>query len=147
MATFRLLQRLIPGLLPFLFIVILEAQENSDPLPPPVEFKISRVEILFEGPQTVSQAYILANIHLAKDGVFTDTRLDQSIRALYRTGLFEYIEASVDKTGEKEVAVSLKVRAKFRILEILFRGTKRSRPPDLLTRWRLYPVSFLTNWP
>ncbi|MDE0820901.1 MAG: hypothetical protein OSA95_07255, partial [Opitutales bacterium] len=125
MDTFRLLQRLIPTILPFLLILVLEAQDNLAPVPAPVELKISRVDILYEGPQSVSQAYIRANIHLAKDGVFTDTRLDQSIRSLYRTGLFEYVEASVEKTGEKEIAVSLKVRPKFRILEILFRGNEK----------------------
>ena len=101
MDTFRLLHRLIPTILPFLLVLVLEAQDNPAPVPAPVELKISRVDILYEGPQSVSQAYILANIHLAKDGVFTDTRLDQSIRSLYRTGLFEYVEASCRKNGRK----------------------------------------------
>ena len=123
MDIFRLLQRI---LILFFLISALRGQDNPQPIPAPVELKISRVDILYEGPQSVSQAYILANIHLAQDGVFTDTRLDQSIRALYRTGLFEYVEASVEKTGQKEIAVSLKVRPKFRILEILFRGDRKS---------------------
>jgi outer membrane protein insertion porin family len=143
MDTFRLLQRLISIILPSLLILVLDAQDNPTPIPTPVELKISRVDILYEGPQSVSQAYILANIHLAQDGVFTDTRLDQSIRSLYRTGLFEYVEASVEKTGEKEIAVSFKVRPKFRILEILFRGNEKIKTSRLINEVEALPGKFL----
>ncbi|MBT3469364.1 MAG: outer membrane protein assembly factor BamA, partial [Opitutae bacterium] len=140
MDIFRLLQRI---LILFFLISALRGQDNPPPIPAPVELKISRVDILYEGPQSVSQAYILANIHLAQDGVFTDTRLDQSIRALYRTGLFEYVEASVEKTGQKEIAVSLKVRPKFRILEILFRGNEKIKTSRLINDVEALPGKFL----
>ncbi len=123
----------------------LSAQDTPVPVVPATELNISGVKIIFDGPQTVSEAYILGNIHVSKGGMFTNARLDQSIRSLYKTGLFEHVEATVDKTSKTEIAVNLKVRAKHRIREVLFRGNEKLKTTRLLGEVESLPGKFLDN--
>ena len=129
-------------LLPLLLSSFSLAQEPAAP-PVPAEIKVSRVDIQCEGPQSVSVAYILANVHIAKGGPFSSARLDQSIRSLYATGLFEFVEAAVEKTSETEVAVKFKVRPKFKIREILFRGNEKLKTSRLINEVAALPGKFL----
>ena len=120
------------------------AQEPPLGAPPAVkEATVKDIVITFEGAQSVSHAYILANIHVSKAGPFSDPRLDQSIRSLYGTGLFEYVEASTEKASETEVTVTFKVRPKLKIREILFRGNEKLKTSRLIQEVEAVPGRLL----
>ena len=109
----------------------------------PTEATIASVEIAFDGAQSVSKAYILSNVHVAKGGIFSDARLDQSIRSLYATGLFEFVEATVDEASATHVVVNFKVRPKLRIRDILFRGNEKLKTSRLIEEVEALPGKFL----
>ena len=93
------------GFLLLLQCSVSNGQEPSVESPVTKETLVKDIEIAFDGAQSISKAYILANVHVSKSGPFSNASLDQSIRSLYSTGLFEFVEASAPKVSETEVIV------------------------------------------
>ena len=131
------------GFLLLLQCSVSNGQEPSVEFPVSKETLVKDIEIAYDGVQSISKAYILANVHVSKSGPFSDARLDQSIRSLYSTGLFEFVEASAPKVSETEVIVKFKVRPKHKIREILFRGNENLKTSRLIQEVEAVPGKLL----
>ena len=131
------------GFLLLLQCSVSNGQEPSVESPVTKETLVKDIEIAFDGVQSISKAYILANVHVSKSGPFSNARLDQSIRSLYSTGLFEFVEASAPKVSETEVIVKFNVRAKHKIREILFRGNENLKTSRLIQEVEAVPGKLL----
>ena len=56
---------------------------------------INRIITEFDGFRSTSDQYVLGNVQLRPGMNYNPALLDQSIRALYSTGYFEFVEARV----------------------------------------------------
>lgn len=93
---------------------ILSAQSN---LANPV---VAQVRIEFKEFQSVSEELVLSNIQLRAGMNYNAALIDQSIRTLYGTGLFEFVEVRVEDTDKNSVNVVFEVISKYTISEFLF---------------------------
>lgn len=86
--------------------------------------EINRVIPAFEGFRAVSDQYILGNIQLRPGMDYNPTLVDQSIRALYGTGQFEFVEVRVEPADEDQVDVYFDFVSKYSIERIRFVGNR-----------------------
>jgi len=116
----------LPSIFPILLLLSglfavsgLPAQELESPT------VVKEVRVLYDGFPSVSEALIRGNIQVQKNALFQQAAVDRSIRSLYRTDFFEFITADVDEVGGDEVVVTFRVKAKYRIERIEFRGNDK----------------------
>lgn len=83
---------------------------------------VDSIVLRFEGPQTVSDENILAHIRLREGQPYSQALVDQSIRALYATGNFEFIEVRRQTLAGGGIRVEFVVVPKYRISGIRFLG-------------------------
>ncbi|MGF1531004.1 MAG: outer membrane protein assembly factor BamA [Puniceicoccaceae bacterium] len=92
---------------------------------------IEAVEIRYDGYRNVSEPYIRGNIQVSEGQFYDQAVVDQSIRSLYRTGLFDLISVSLEELGEDQLKVIFNVRPKYRIASISFEGNDSYRSARL----------------
>ena len=98
----------------------LTAQQRSvETLP-----EVNKIRILFQGFQSVSEEYVLGNIQLRPGMDYNSTVVDQSIRALYNTNQFEFVEVQVENAIGDKVDVIFKVVPKYTIGSLQFNGNQ-----------------------
>lgn len=85
---------------------------------------VQSIEILFEGFENVSLESIYAHIRLREGQPYRQTLVDQSIRALYATGNFDFIEVRRQTLPNGNLRVAFVVVPKFRISSIRFDGNE-----------------------
>jgi outer membrane protein insertion porin family len=83
---------------------------------------INRIVPEFDGFRAVSDQYIFGNIQLRPGMDYNPTLVDQSIRALYGTGQFEFVEVRVEPAADDEVDVIFQFVSKYTIERIRFVG-------------------------
>lgn len=83
---------------------------------------INRIVPEFAGFRSVSDQYINGNIQLRPGMNYNPALLDQSIRTLYGTGYFEFVEVRVEKTEDETVDVIFELVSKYTIERIRFVG-------------------------
>ena len=101
----------------FFSAVTLNAQPAPETYP-----EIQEIRIEFDGFQSVSDQYVFSNIQLREGMDYNPALVDQSIRALYNTGYFEYVELNVDEAGEGMIDVVINVIPKYTIGNIVYNG-------------------------
>ena len=101
-----------------------QSEPESEPL-------VGEVEVIFEGVKTVSVQNIMAHIRLRKGEPFSQNLVDQSIRALYQTGNFEFIEVRRQQLPDERISVAFIVVPKYRISQIIYEGNKGEDDSDL----------------
>ncbi|MEM0966946.1 MAG: outer membrane protein assembly factor BamA [Verrucomicrobiota bacterium] len=125
-------QRLSPLLLLFVLFAVsglgssLLGQEPESPL------TVREVRVRYDGFPSVSEALIRGNIQVQRNTLFEQVVVDRSIRSLYQTGFFEFIAADVDEVGNDEVVVTFRVKPKYRIESITFRGNEKIKTSRLM---------------
>lgn len=90
------------------------------------------VGVEFDGFKNVSEQYIRGNIQVRLDQPFNQRQVDQSIRSLYQTGLFEFIEVGTEEISRQEIRLIFKVTPKYRANRIEFTGNRRATDRRLL---------------
>ena len=85
---------------------------------------IGTITIKFVGMANVSEQIVRANMSLREDTELDEALIDRDIRSLYRTGLFEFIEAKRESLPGNVVNLVLEVTPKFRVLGLKFEGNK-----------------------
>lgn len=100
----------------------LSAQETPAAEVPPT---IRKLIINFTGLSNVNEEVARANMSLREGEPYDPMMVDRDIRSLYRSSLFEYIEARIAQVGDKQVDVIFDIRPKFRISAIIFDGNER----------------------
>ena len=83
---------------------------------------INNVNVNVEGKQGVSKEAVYAHIRLRKGMKFDQRALDQSIRSIYSTGLYDFVDAkrSVDSAGNLDIDFT--VIPKYRVSQVAFSG-------------------------
>lgn len=99
----------------------LSAQEEEVPEPP----KINKLTINFTGLSNVNEEVARANMSIREGELYDPVAVDRDIRSLYRSNLFEFIEARIAPVGDNMIDVIFDIRPKFRISAILFEGNEK----------------------
>lgn len=95
---------------------------------------VERLEIQFEGVENVSREAVLAHIRLRVGQPYSQSLVDQSIRALYASGNFDFIEVRRQNLPSGNVAVYFIVVPKYRISSITFKGNENYSDSRLLDK-------------
>ena len=98
-------------------VTALSAQDLKETYP-----KINEVVIEFDGFKSVSEQFVFSNIQLRPGMNYNSVLVDQSIRTLYGTGRFEFVEVRVDKAEGDSVDVVFEVIPKYTIDRIGYSG-------------------------
>ncbi|MFT4901909.1 MAG: outer membrane protein insertion porin family [Lentimonas sp.] len=85
---------------------------------------VHTLQTQFDGFRSASDQFIFSNIQLRAGMNYNPALIDQSIRALYETGQFEFVEVEVLDAAEGEVDVRFKFVSKYKIDAILFSGNE-----------------------
>lgn len=88
-------------------------------------------EVRLVGNMRIKEDVILRHITTKPGMIFDPKRLNQDLRALYKTGYFENIEIKLDK-GAKGVIVVFDFRENPSLREVRFKGNKQVKSDDLL---------------
>lgn len=91
------------------------------PLPP----QVSRVEIKFVGPATVSEDLIRANIRIKPGDPFNQLAADNDVENLYATGFFYNIRVAQQRLTDGSLALTYVVQSKPILTEVRFSGNQR----------------------
>ncbi|GAB4269408.1 MAG: outer membrane protein assembly factor BamA [Opitutales bacterium] len=85
---------------------------------------VQSVDVSFRGTENISREAVMAHIKL-HDGVEYDQNLvDQSIRSLYQTGLYDFIEVKRDLLPGDKIALTFIVTPKYRVTSLTFQGNE-----------------------
>ena len=85
---------------------------------------INRINYKIEGPKSISEDAITAHVRLRKGMKFDQKSLDQSIRSLYQTGLYDVIDATRSMASNGQMDIDFLIVPKYRISQVVFKGNK-----------------------
>jgi outer membrane protein insertion porin family len=126
----------LPALLLFLLSVFAPAlaAQFADDGPAPV---VNEIQIDFGELKNVSREVVMAHMQLRKGGPFDQLLLDRSVRSLYDTGLFDFVQAEVNDLSPNLVNITLHLQSKYRIQEVTITGNKAYSRRKLLGKMEL----------
>jgi outer membrane protein insertion porin family len=84
--------------------------------------KVGTLDVKFIGTANVAEPVVRANMQVREGIDLDDTLIDQDIRSLYRTGLFEFIEVKRDVRPDRTVNLVFELTPKFRVLRVSYDG-------------------------
>jgi outer membrane protein insertion porin family len=93
--------------------------------------RIGTVSVKFVGTSTVSEDVVRANIQVRDGAELDDVTIDRDIRALYRTGLFEFIEVKREAVSDTVFNLLFEITPKFRVLAVRYEGNARIKSARL----------------
>lgn len=96
----------------------------------PFDVKVSRIDIKYVGPASVSENFIRAQIRLQPGSLYRPASIDEDIQNLYTTGLFYNIRVTEEVTPDG-IALAYIVQTKPRLTEIRFEGNERIKTKKL----------------
>jgi outer membrane protein insertion porin family len=88
-------------------------------------YKVGTVTIKFVGTASVNEQVVRANIQVRDGGDLDETMLDRDIRALYKTGLFEFIEIKREEVDAHTYNLVFEVTPKYRVFAVRWEGNKQ----------------------
>lgn len=100
---------------------------------------INRIVPEFNGFRSVSDEYIFASIQLRPGMNYNPALVDQSIRTLYNTGRFEFVEVRVDKASDEKVDVVFELVSKYTIEHIQYNGNESYSDSRLASKAEIEP--------
>jgi outer membrane protein insertion porin family len=86
--------------------------------------KIDRVDVKYVGPASVSEQFVRANIRIKAGDTYFPASTEDDIHALYATGQFYNIHATVDPADDGGVILTYHVQARLRLTDIKLEGNK-----------------------
>ena len=107
---------------------------------------INRIITEFDGFRSTSDQYVLGNVQLSPGMNYNPALLDQSIRALYSTGYFEFVEARVDKAQDQTIDVVFELVSKYTIERIRFLGNDKYTDSRLASKAEVETGSSLDEY-
>ena len=107
---------------------------------------INRIITEFDGFRSTSDQYVLGNVQLRPGMNYNPALLDQSIRALYSTGYFEFVEARVDKAQDQTIDVVFELVSKYTIERIRFLGNDKYTDSRLASKAEVETGSSLDEY-
>lgn len=94
--------------------------------------RVGSITVRFNGPATVSEQVVRANMQLQEGSALEDSLIDRDIRSLYRTGQFEFIEFKRGALVDGKVDLVVEITSKFRVSTLTFEGNKKVKAKRLL---------------
>jgi len=94
--------------------------------------RVGSIKIKFVGMANVSEQIVRANMALREDTDLDEALIDRDIRSLYKTQLFEFIEAKREQAAGNVVNLVFEVTPKFRVLAVKFDGPKAYKDRRLM---------------
>jgi outer membrane protein insertion porin family len=85
-------------------------------------YKVGTLTVKFIGAANVSEDVVRANMQVREGIDLDDTLIDQDIRSLYKTNLFEFIEVKRDVRPDRSVNLVFELTPKFRVLRVAYDG-------------------------
>lgn len=85
-------------------------------------YRVGTVTVRFVGTANINEQIVRANMQVRPGIELDETMIDHDIRALYRTGLFEFIEVKREVLPTRAINIVVEVTPKFRIQDIRFEG-------------------------
>jgi len=85
---------------------------------------INKLMIEFKGPRNVSDQAVLAHVRVREGEPYNLPLVDQSIRSLYQTNLYEFIEVQREPAPGDKINLRFVIIPKFKIQSILFSGNE-----------------------
>lgn len=126
------LQRVTSPLFAFIFLLVagvglVRAQDAAPGAgqAPPVAYKVGTITVKFIGTAIVNEQVVRANMQLREGGDYDGSMVDRDIRALYKTGLFEFIEVKQEAASDTVFNLVVEVTPKFRVLAVRYEGNKQ----------------------
>ncbi len=95
-------------------------------------YRVGTIKIKFVGMANVSEQIVRANMALREDTDLDEALIDRDIRSLYKTQLFEFIEAKREQAAGNVVNLVFEVTPKFRVLAVKFEGPKAYKDRRLM---------------
>jgi len=99
--------------------------------------KVNEVRVEFDGFQSVSEEFVFGNVQLRAGMDYNTALVDQSIRTLYGTGHFEFVEVKVETAEDGSVIVIFEVIPKYTIERIVYSGNKKYKNERLSSKGEL----------
>jgi outer membrane protein insertion porin family len=93
---------------------------------------IKDIQVDIQNVHSVGPEMVKAHIKLKQGEKYDPVLADQSIRSMYKTGLFDYIKVSVDSSQKEGLVVIFQVFPKYRISEVTIEGNKSIASKKLL---------------
>lgn len=94
--------------------------------------KVGTVTIKFVGTASVNEQVVRANMRVREGAELDEAMIDQDIRSLYRTGLFEFVQVERSEISPNNtVDFVFEVTPKFRVMAIYFDGNSRIKDGSL----------------
>jgi len=89
--------------------------------------KIHSINIILQGPRTVSESFIRQNLQVEEGAIFRESAIDKSIRNLMDSGTIQDVKVYLDPDAENDdkVALVFKVKTRSRVGEISFNGNDK----------------------
>lgn len=139
MKTFKFASLII-----FFFSVLINhtlfSQENIDDT-----FELGAVHVVYENFKTVDRAFVLSHIRLNEGSLYNRLLSDQSLRSLYNTNYFEFVDFRVaDVKGVAELSIHL--TAKYKLKQFEFSGNKEFSSERLLEEGEMQDVIILDEY-
>ena len=126
------MQRVTGPLFAFIFLLVagvglVRAQDAAPGAgqAPPVAYKVGTITVKFIGTAIVNEQVVRANMQLREGGDYDGSMVDRDIRALYKTGLFEFIEVKQEAASDTVFNLVVEVTPKFRVLAVRYEGNKQ----------------------
>jgi len=92
---------------------------------------VDKIDIQFEGFKNVSEQNVLAHIQQRVGTPYEEAQVDKSVRSLYQSGLFEFIEARRSTLPNGNYELIFVVVPKYRVTRVEFDGLVRVDQDDL----------------
>ena len=99
--------------------------------------KVNEVRVEFDGFKSVSEEFVFSNVQLRKGMNYNTALVDQSIRTLYGTGHFEFVEVKVENSEDGSVDVVFEVIPKYTIERITYSGNQKYKEDRLSSKAEL----------
>ena len=99
--------------------------------------KVNEVRVEFDGFKSVSEEFVFSNVQLRTGMNYNTALVDQSIRTLYGTGHFEFVEVKVENSDDGSVNVIFEVIPKYTIERITYSGNQKYKGGRLSSKGEL----------
>jgi len=86
------------------------------------DYIVDRISFRFEGPKHVSEDAVMAHMKLRKGMQFDQRSLDASIRSLYGSGLYDFVEAQKSINSSGKMDIEFFIVPKYKISQVIFSG-------------------------
>ena len=124
----------------FLVNCALHAQENSNE-----SIKLSTIHLVYENFKTVDKAFVLSHIRLREGSDYSRFLSDQSLRSLYDTNYFEYIDFRLSKVNNL-YELTIHLTAKYKLKDIEFTGNQKFSTTRLIADTDLKEIRILDEY-